>query len=51
LEKSGQKGISLKKLQEKLGKIWEVWENLAKVNKVGERGGQKVKSREKLKKV
>jgi len=41
LEKSRQKGISLKKLQEKLGKFWEVWENLAKVNKFGERGGKR----------
>jgi hypothetical protein len=30
----------LKKLQEKLGKIREVWENLAKVNKFGERGAK-----------
>ncbi len=41
MERSGHKGISLKKLQEKLGKIWEVWENLAKVNKLGEKGGKR----------
>jgi len=40
LDKSEQKGISLKKLQEKLGKFGEVWENLGKVNKFGERAAK-----------